>query len=105
MRDQQLLSAAGSVSLPVQAARRARSPCRRCSRAALPPAPLLHLLLHRSHPTRTQVAALRGPLTDPDEDEQRGRAVALIAQVRLPWRIAQRTKRRGAAGCSAAPQL
>lgn len=31
MRDQQLLPAAGSVSLPVQAARRARSPCRCCS--------------------------------------------------------------------------
>lgn len=34
-----------------------------------------------ARPRALQVAALRGPLTDPEEDEQRGRAVQLIAQV------------------------
>lgn len=39
---------------------------------------------------RMQVAALQGPLTDADDDELRGRAVQLVAQVRR-WRDHNRT--------------
>jgi len=37
--------------------------------------------MHRQHANIKQVAALKDPLTDADEDEQRGKAVQLIAQV------------------------